>query len=39
MFKIEVCIRIGTGIAPGACMERDRPHEGGQMELFLVRHG
>ena len=31
--EVEVRVRIGAGIAPGAGMEARRPHEGGQLEL------
>jgi hypothetical protein len=37
--EVEVRVRIGAGVAPGAGMETDRPHEGAQLELSRCRHG
>ena len=35
MLKVEIGVRPRPGIAPGAGMDRDRPHEGAEFELTL----
>jgi hypothetical protein len=38
MREIEIHIRPGSGIAPGAGMNAGRPHEGAEMKLAARRH-
>ena len=38
MSEIEVGIRPGARIAPGAGVEAHRPHEGAEMKLLACRH-
>src|ERR1700712_4371405 len=39
MREIEVGVGKGAGIAPGAGMDADRPHEGAEMQLACSAHG
>jgi hypothetical protein len=39
MGEVEIHVRPGAGIAPGAGMDRRRPHEGAEAQLTCRRHG
>jgi hypothetical protein len=39
MAEIEICIRVGAGIAPAARMNGGWPHEGAEEQLFRFSHG
>ena len=36
--EVEVRVRIGAGIAPGAGMDADRAHEGAEAQLTRAAH-
>jgi hypothetical protein len=39
MSEVEIGIRVGAGLAPGAGMDADRAHEGAEMKLAGSGHG